>query len=107
MTLFTGAKYNRLFELAVQRQELSRAPGTQAHYRMVKREYLNFCFANNIKALKPGPMDICIYIESLMEQGVSPNTVRNKIAAVRKYLRLSDGDLKGINGIRVKLALDA
>ena len=42
-----------------------------------------------------------------MESGVSPSTLKNKLAAIRKYVRLSGGCVKGVNSERVSLALDA
>ena len=42
-----------------------------------------------------------------MESNPSPDTVKNKLSAVRKYITLSNGDLTGINSIWVKNAVDA
>ena len=37
----------------------------------------------------------------------SPDTIKNKLSVVRRYIQLSSGDMEGINSIWVKNAIDA
>lgn len=52
-------------------------------------------------------MDICIFIESQTDNDISPNTIKNKLSNLRRFLRLSNVSLHAVNSEQVSDLIEA
>lgn len=91
------------------RQLRARALGTIKNYKSAVRHYIQLCLPLRINPLAPTVYDVCIWLEALMDDNpdASPDTICNKVANIRQYVLLSNGDTTGLHHVRVQRALDA
>ena len=56
---------------------------------------------------RPKPLDICAYIEYMVEKTFSPGTIRNNISHIKTYMRLRSRSTKSLRSLKVAIALRA
>ena len=57
--------------------------------------------------LSMNEVQVCIWIEFLAAQKLSPGTIKNKVSHARVFVRLAGGEMAGLQHLRASMALDA
>ena len=104
---FTDPEMTRLMQLAIQRLLHARAQGTIKNQEYTISEYLKFCYKFSVNPVMPETMQWCAYIELLMQRGLAPATLKNKLSHVKTWIKAAKGSMKLIHEHTVQKHLDA
>ena len=104
---FTDKKWDDLMRAAQARQRSINASGTVKNHKYNVKQYLIFCFHNKVDPLAPNLQQVAVWMEVLLNKQLSPDTIANKISSVRRYISLSQGDISGVNHIRIKNLIES
>ena len=86
----TDPRLQTLSTMALTRQDLARAHGTNSNRRSAVKNCLQFCHHFRWFPLSLTYQQMCMYVEHLNMKGLAPLTVRNHLGHVRTYLQLAE-----------------
>ena len=87
----------RWMQRAIERQKHARAPGTIKNTMYTVKEYILFTYFHQFNPLCPQTLQLCAFIEMLLDRDISPATVQNKLSQVRTWIRSCQGSLQLIH----------
>ena len=89
------------------RQGMAYRPGTLSNRRAAVDAYKRFATQMGFDYKRPTALQVCAYIERLVERSYTPGTIRNHISAITTYMSLHSWSTKSIRSLRVVNALKA
>ena len=92
---------------AKRRQKHAVRPGTAANRKAAVKRYKAFAKYMGFGYKKPTPIQVCAYIERMVELGCAPGTIRNNISLIRSHLRLKSQNVRAFNSVLVTNAIRA
>lgn len=106
LSCLPGPEFAFFQQLAIERQQFARAPGTLRNQKSAVSVYVAFCLRIGIDYLNPHYQEICTFIEYIAKYTPAPSTIRNKISQVRVFILLADGSIAAFSHPRTERALD-